>query len=154
MRKICGAVILALMCITTAGAEYEAGQRAWDAGQRDAAIAEWQAGADAGEAKSMLALGRLYLQGLGVPQNYIQAHMWFNLAASRGEDAAMAERDALAAKLTPEALTEAQNLALAWDLRHLDARRYEHAARSLDDIGRKVGAWSKIHRAQQRTEPV
>ena len=43
---------------------------------------------------------------------------------------------------------------LAWDLRHLDARRYEHAARSLDDIGRKVGAWSKTHRAQQRTEPV
>lgn len=43
---------------------------------------------------------------------------------------------------------------LAWDLRHLDTRRYEHAARSLDDIGRKVGAWSKTHRAQQRTEPV
>lgn len=42
-------------------------------------------------------------------------------------------------------------LRLAWDLRHLDARRYEHAARSLDDIGRKVGAWSKTHRAQQRT---
>ncbi len=58
MRKICGAAILALMCITTAGAEYETGQRAWDAGQRDAAIAEWQAGADAGEAKSMLAWER------------------------------------------------------------------------------------------------
>ena len=43
---------------------------------------------------------------------------------------------------------------LAWDLRHLDTRRYEYAARSLDDIGRKVGAWSKTHRAQQRTEPV
>ena len=43
---------------------------------------------------------------------------------------------------------------LAWDLRHLDARRYEHAARSLDDIGRKVGAWSKTHRAQKRTAPV
>ena len=43
---------------------------------------------------------------------------------------------------------------LAWDLRHLDARRYEHAARSLDDIGRKVGAWSKTHRAQQRTASV
>ena len=74
---------MALVCITSAGAEYEAGQRAWDAGQRDEAIAEWRAGADAGEAKSMLALGRLYLQGLGVPQNYIRAHMWFNLAASR-----------------------------------------------------------------------
>ena len=114
MRKTCGAIILALAYVTSAGAEYEAGQRAWDAGQRDEAIAEWRAGADAGEAKSMLALGRLYLQGLGVPQNYIRAHMWFNLAASQGEAAAMTERDALAAKLAPEALAEAQNLALAW----------------------------------------
>jgi hypothetical protein len=32
---------------------------------------------------------------------------------------------------------------LAVDLRHLDARKYEHAARSLDDIGRLVGAWAK-----------
>ena len=114
MRKTWGAMILALVCVTPAGAEYEAGQRALDAGQRDAAIVEWRAGADAGEAKSMLALGRLYLQGLGVPQNYVQAHMWFNLAASRGEAEAVAERDALAAKMTPEALAEAQKLALDW----------------------------------------
>ena len=114
MRKTCGAIILALVCSAPAGAEYEAGQRAWEAGRRDEAITEWRAGADADEAKSMLALGRLYLQGLGVPQNYIRAHMWFNLAASRGEAAAMTERDALAAKLAPAALAEAQNLALAW----------------------------------------
>ena len=107
MRKTWGAMILALVCVTPAGAEYEAGQR-------DAAIAEWRAGAEADEAKSMLALGRLYLQGLGVPQNYVQAHMWFNLAASRGEAAAIAERDTLAAKMTPEALAEAQKLALDW----------------------------------------
>ena len=106
--------VLVLMCATLAGADYEAGQRAWEAGRRAEAIAEWRAGADAGEAKSMLALGRLYLRGLGVPQNYVQAHMWFNLAASRGEAAAIAERDALAAKMTPDALAEAQNLALDW----------------------------------------
>ncbi len=32
---------------------------------------------------------------------------------------------------------------LAMDLRHLDMRRYEHAARSLDEIGRMVGGWAK-----------
>jgi hypothetical protein len=36
---------------------------------------------------------------------------------------------------------------LAVELKHLDARRYEHAARSLDDIGRLVGAWAKAHAA-------
>ena len=38
---------------------------------------------------------------------------------------------------------------LAKDLRHLDARRYEHAARSLDEVGRMVGGWIKTNRAAQ-----
>ena len=38
---------------------------------------------------------------------------------------------------------------LAQDLGHLDARRYEHAARSLDATGRLVGGWRKAHEAAQ-----
>ena len=38
---------------------------------------------------------------------------------------------------------------LAHDLRLLDSRRYEHAARGLDETGRRVGAWSKAHRARE-----
>lgn len=33
---------------------------------------------------------------------------------------------------------------LAHDLEHLDARRYEHAARELDAVGRQIGAWRKM----------
>jgi hypothetical protein len=36
---------------------------------------------------------------------------------------------------------------LALDLRFLDMKRYEHAARSLDEIGRLVGGWLKADRA-------
>jgi|TARA_B100000315_G_scaffold223309_1_gene227993 hypothetical protein len=36
---------------------------------------------------------------------------------------------------------------LSTDLRYLDRRRYEHAARSLDEIGRLIGGWRK--RAQE-----
>ena len=43
---------------------------------------------------------------------------------------------------------------LAHDLRILDHRRYEHAARRLDETGRSVGAWSKAHRAKKSTRPV
>ena len=39
----------------------------------------------------------------------------------------------------------------ARDLRYLDPRRYEHAARTLDGTGRKVGAWRKVHRAREET---
>ena len=43
---------------------------------------------------------------------------------------------------------------LARDLKILDLRRYEFAARSIDDTGRRVGAWTQAHRAQKRTRPV
>ena len=38
-------------------------------------------------------------------------------------------------------------LRLAADLRLLDRRRYEHAARTLDDTGRLIGGWMKVHTA-------
>jgi 23S rRNA-intervening sequence protein len=36
-------------------------------------------------------------------------------------------------------------LRLACDLRLLDRRRYEHAARALDETGRLIGGWMKAH---------
>ncbi len=38
---------------------------------------------------------------------------------------------------------------LAKDLRLLDLRRYEHAARALDEIGRLIGGWRKAHGAAE-----
>ena len=35
---------------------------------------------------------------------------------------------------------------LAMDLRILELRRYEHAARSLDEVGRLIGGWIKTDR--------
>ena len=37
---------------------------------------------------------------------------------------------------------------LATDLRYLDKRRYEFAARSVDEIGRLVGGWMKVQDAE------
>ena len=95
---------LVAFCALPARADYAAGQAAWDAGQYTEALAEWLAAADSGDSRAMLALGRLYREGLGALQNYVEAHKWFNveahkwfnLAASRGEAAAVPERDALA----------------------------------------------------------
>ena len=107
-------VALTLGGVGTAQADYEDGQRAWDAGRHSEALHEWQAAANAGDAKAMLALGRLYMQGLGAPQDYGQAHKWFNLAASRGEAEAVTERDALAGRMAPEQVAKAQEQAAAW----------------------------------------
>ncbi len=57
--------------------------------------------------------------GLGVPQDYVQAHMWYNLAASRyppGEDRdrVVKNRDIIAKMMTPAQISEAQKLAREW----------------------------------------
>ena len=43
---------------------------------------------------------------------------------------------------------------LAFDLRYLDRRRYEHASRCLDDIGRRIGGWIRTHRGKKTSRSV
>jgi len=54
----------------------------------------------------------------GVPQDFVEAHQWLNLAASRAsveEVTRYAEaRDAMAKVMTPQQIAEAQKLARAW----------------------------------------
>ena len=115
VRNAIRAAVLALAFIgAPAAADYAAGQRAWDAGAFAEALSAWRAAAEAGDSRSMLALGRRHAQGLGAVQDYVEAHKWLNLAASRGEAAAAAERDALAAKMTPQQVAAAQERAAAW----------------------------------------
>jgi TPR repeat protein len=67
----------------------------------------------------LLDLGIMYHEGLGVPQDYVLAHMWFNLAAAQGdwvaETFAKPGRDQLADEsMTSEQIAEAQKLAREW----------------------------------------
>ena len=58
-------VLAALGGVVTAQADYEDGQRAWDAGRHGDALREWQASANVGDAKAMLALGTPLRAGPG-----------------------------------------------------------------------------------------
>jgi len=54
-----------------------------------------------------------------VSQDYIQAHMWYNLATASAEDdedrdMAAKGRDEVAEKMTSEQIAEAQRLAREW----------------------------------------
>ena len=50
------------------------------------------------------------------PQDYIKAHMWFNLSAAQGEQKAVEDRDKVAQRMTPAQIAEAQKLAREWRL--------------------------------------
>ena len=88
------------------------------------AIRLWGTLADQGNVRAQVALAILYATGHGVPQDYVLAYMWLNLAAAQGElpwtDAqdnkmhVSRDRDNVAAQMTPDQIAEAQRLAREW----------------------------------------
>jgi len=56
----------------------------------------------------------MYAHGQGVPQDFVSAHMWFNLAAARGGKNAEEWRAIVAQLMTLEQIAEAQKLAREW----------------------------------------
>jgi hypothetical protein len=56
--------------------------------------------------------------GIGVPQDYKFAHMWFNLAAANGDKEAIEVRDVIAGEMTREDINEAQQMAREWMASH------------------------------------
>ena len=72
--------------------------------------------AEQGNAIAQAFLGRMHQTGQGVPQDYVLAHLWLNLAATVSDTRmeAAENRDALAAKMTPQQIAEAQRLAREW----------------------------------------
>ena len=63
-------------------------------------------------------LGAMYYKGEGVPQDYVEAHKWRNLATSRVAGDTQRQyarsRDATAREMTPAQIAEAQRLAREW----------------------------------------
>ena len=56
----------------------------------------------------------MYFLGKGVPQDYVSAHMWFNLSGSNGNEDAVTNRNIVEKKMTPSQIEEAQRLARNW----------------------------------------
>jgi uncharacterized protein len=88
--------------------------------QNHTEAARWnRKAAEQGHAQAQSTLGYLYDQGLGVPQDYVVAHMWANLATSRAtgvvREIFQKDRDSVAPKLTPAQLAEAQRRAREWE---------------------------------------
>lgn len=80
----------------------------------DVDIAQAREGALKGAAHDLYKLGLIYSTGAGADIDLVQAHMWFNLAAVRGSDAAKACRRELADQMTSSQIAEAQRKAREW----------------------------------------
>ncbi len=109
------ALVLSIVCLATpASADFQAGMRAFNRGNYATALSELRPLAEQGDAISQYTLGVLYANGYGVPQDFVQAHKWYNLAAANGAEVAGLRRDTLAKQMIPAQIAEAQQLAREW----------------------------------------
>ncbi|MDH3777120.1 MAG: hypothetical protein OER59_08685, partial [Desulfobulbaceae bacterium] len=70
--------------------------------------------AEQGEARAQNHYGVKYARGECVPRDYQVAYMWFLLAASQDNKAALKNIDSLAEKMTPEDISIAKQMAREW----------------------------------------
>ena len=116
MRKLS-----AILCLTLAvllfsptggwSADYQKGVDAAQRGDFATALREWKPLAEQGHASAQSNLGWMYSKGQGVLQDYIRAHMWYNIAASSGEKTASKNRDIVAKRMNSNQIITAQKLA-------------------------------------------
>ncbi len=101
------------------GLLYQAGYN----GQPDfvRAAESFEKAANARDGLSMLALGDLYASGKGLPQNKVQAHMWYDLASAHGVKQGAERMVALEPGMTPQQIAQAQDARNAWQPRQNDA---------------------------------
>ena len=83
------------------------------------AVEMYRRSAEQGHWGGQYFLGRSYLEGRGVPQNFVLAHMWFNLAASRADGekeraGILEKRDFVAKIMTPTQIEDAQRRGMEW----------------------------------------
>jgi TPR repeat protein len=55
----------------------------------------------------------MYGTGQGVPQDYIIAYMWFNLAAANGDEKALKNRGIVAERMSQTDISKAQEMSRA-----------------------------------------
>lgn len=86
-----------------------------NAGEYDLVVAQCLAAAAQGEVTALFDLGVVFSTGSnGVTCDLIEAHKWFNLAASRGHEEASWCRADISDEMTAREIAEAQRRARQW----------------------------------------
>ena len=106
------ATMLSFMAFSPVAAQdLQKGLVAAETGDYTTAIKEFRPLAEEGDARAQISLARMYHKGVGVLQDNVMAHMWYNIAAANGEETVGKWRDKIAEKMSPAAIEKAQAMA-------------------------------------------
>ena len=104
-------VLTTLSCSAVSAQDYNKGLAAAQSGDYATALQELRPLAEQGHASAQHHLGTMYANGYGVTQDYVYAHMWYNIAASLGSANASKNRNKEANAMTAADISKAQGLA-------------------------------------------
>jgi hypothetical protein len=107
---------LAAICLTAAvllgcASPDQKGFDAYNRADHATALRELKPLAEQGNARAQSNLGFMYYKGHGVILDNVYAHMWWNIAASTGNENAIKNLDIVAKRMTPANINAAQDLA-------------------------------------------
>lgn len=105
------AVALLVFLTNSQAQDFNTGMAAFEKQDYSAALAILGDAAIAGDPDAQFVLGRMYARGLGVLQDFVQAHRWYNVAAANGQRMAPLARDAISEEMTAEQIALAQQMA-------------------------------------------
>lgn len=103
-------LMVLIMPLTSAIAGFEEGEAANRKGDRDAAFAEYQAAALAGDSRAYGKLGSMYLYGLGTKRDYSMAYVWFGLSKESGDKYGARFQQTAASLMSAEEVRRAEML--------------------------------------------
>jgi TPR repeat protein len=108
------ALLVSSFAASVAAGPYEDASAAYASGRYEIALRLWRPLAIQGLAGAQFGLGLMYDKGRGVSQDFVLAHMWFDLSAAQGAQGAAAARDQVARHMAATQIAEAQKLAREW----------------------------------------
>ncbi|MDZ4735019.1 MAG: hypothetical protein SGJ07_01605, partial [Rhodospirillaceae bacterium] len=143
IRSFALAAALIVSAPALALASYSTAMQSYEEGDYQTAFADFELSANAGDAASQFMMGEMYAQGDGVAQNYVKAHMWYNMAASWGHDRANQARARLESRMTTTQIAEAQAMAEKWQPGNTGTGSVAFSVRNmqmlLNDLGYNAG---------------
>jgi uncharacterized protein len=81
---------------------------------RGQALKLFRLSAEKGFPPALYNLANCHLRGEGVPQDFVQAYVWFDLALGQGYSGARRAKDKVAERMTPSEIKEAERLTKEW----------------------------------------
>lgn len=115
MKNLIILIVLILTLVFPAYADdLQDGEDAYFKGDYKTAFEKFKLLAEQGDAKAQSNLGEMYFTGQGAAQDYLQAHMWFNLAYANGRNAGRTYRKLIEEQITSDQIEEAWKLVREW----------------------------------------